>query len=74
MKIITPAREIPWNELSRISDEEMKCLMKEVVNKLYTALIHLDDEAFVSALLHWGARQTLRWDEPELVAGFILSE
>ena len=40
----------------------------------FTALIHLDDEAFVSALLHWGARQTLRWDEPELVAGFILSE
>ena len=34
VKIITPAREIPWNELSRISDEEMKCLMKEVVNKL----------------------------------------
>ena len=71
VRVITPARDIPWKELSRISDEEMKALMKEVVNKLYTTLIRLDDEAFTSALLHWGARQTLHWDDPELVPGFV---
>jgi hypothetical protein len=31
--VVTPDREIPWHELSRISDEEMKRLMKEIVNK-----------------------------------------
>jgi len=74
VKVITPAREIPWNELSRISDEEMKTLMKEVVNKLYTALIHFDDEASMTALLHWGAQYTTRWDDPELVPGFMPHE
>ena len=48
--------------------------MKEVVNKLYTVLVRLDDDAFLTALLHWGAQQTVRWDDPELVPGFILRE
>jgi hypothetical protein len=34
VKVVSPDREIPWHELSRISDEEMKRLMKEIVNKL----------------------------------------
>jgi hypothetical protein len=74
VKVVTPAREIPWNELSRISDEEMKRLMKEVVNKLYTVLIHLDDEAYSSTLIHWGAQQTVRWDRPESIPNFILPD
>ena len=48
--------------------------MKEVVDKFFTVLIHWEDEEFMSALLHWGARQTMRWDEPEALAGFILPE
>ena len=46
--------------------------MKEVVNKLYTALVNLDDEAFMAALLPYGARQTLRRDEPEIVRAFLI--
>ena len=72
--VVTPYGEIPWNNLSRISDDEMKPLMKEVVNNIFTVLTHWDDEEFMSALLHWGERQTLRWDEPELAAGFIHPE
>ena len=72
VKVITPTREIPWTELSRISDDEMRTLMKEVVNKLYTALVNLDDEAFMAALLPYGARQTLRRDEPEIVRAFLI--
>ena len=30
--------EVPWRELSRISDEEMKILMKESVAKTYRIL------------------------------------
>ena len=72
--VVTPYGEIPWNNVSRISDDEMKPLMKEIVNKFFTVLIHWEDEEFMSALLHWGARQTMRWDEPEALAGFILPE
>jgi hypothetical protein len=31
------------------------------------ALIHLDDEACISALLHCGARHSMRWERPELL-------
>jgi hypothetical protein len=72
--VVTPYGEILWNKVSRISDDEMKPLMKEVVNKVFTVLMHWDDEEFMSALLHWGERQTVRWDEPELLVGFILPE
>jgi hypothetical protein len=34
--VITPDGEIPWTEVSRISDEEMKALMIEVVDRVYT--------------------------------------
>src|SRR5580700_10794214 len=44
VKVVTPDREIPWNELSRISDVEMKKLMKQIVNKLYTVLMSLENE------------------------------
>ena len=72
--VVTPYGEIPWSKVSRISDDEMEPLMKEVVNKVFTVLMHWDDEEFMSALLHWGERQTVRWDEPEMLAGFILPE
>jgi hypothetical protein len=38
VKVVTPYGEIPWDKLSRISDEEMKRLMQEIVNKVYTFL------------------------------------
>jgi hypothetical protein len=74
VKVVTPYGEIPWETLSRLSDEEMKVLMKEVVNKIFTVLIRSEDADFMSALIHWGARQTVRWDEPETLSGFILPE
>jgi hypothetical protein len=44
VKVVTPYGEIPWKQLSRISDEEMKTLVKEVVNKIFTFLLYFDDE------------------------------
>lgn len=57
VKVVSPRGEIPWNELSRLSDEEMKTLMIEVVDKVYT---------FVSApteFLRLGA--AARWNKPQ---------
>ena len=38
VKVVTPYGEIPWGKVSRISDEEMKRLMKGIVNQVYTFL------------------------------------
>jgi hypothetical protein len=41
VKVVTPFGEIPWNKVSRLSDEEMKGLMIDVVNRSYTFLSEL---------------------------------
>ncbi|MDQ1193910.1 hypothetical protein QE419_002676 [Brevundimonas vesicularis] len=38
--MVTPDGEIPWRDLSRISDKEMKALMIEVVDRVFTYLTY----------------------------------
>lgn len=63
-------REIKWTELSRISDEEMRRLMKQVVNRLYTWLVKAEDLAFHDRLERWMAAAD-KWDAPELDEVFM---
>ena len=70
VKVVTPEGEIPWNEVSRLNDAEMKKLMKQVVNRLYTCLHAMhsasrDEEAF-EHLIQTGLRQTGDWDDAEV--------
>jgi len=58
-------RKIPWTDVSHIDDEEMKALMKEVVNYLYTFLLHIDDPGLQAWMVRW-ATVSDKWDEPEL--------
>ena len=74
MKIVTPYGEIPWQDLSRISDEEMKRLMKEVVNNIYTFLCRQEDTAFLEALVMRGGMYAAKWDEPEMRKDFVVPE
>lgn len=69
VKVLSPYGEIPWTELSRFSDEEMKVLMIEVVNKTYTFLTMMfksskTTEALIQALQ--GFDVVSHWNEPEL--------
>jgi hypothetical protein len=41
VKVVSPDGEIAWNRLGRISDEEMKRLSEDIVNRLYTFLFYL---------------------------------
>lgn len=62
--VMTPDGEIPGAEVSRISDAEMKTLMIEIVDRLYTCLLHpetMDD-------LRSG---TGGWDAPKLDANLM---
>jgi len=58
-------REIPWNELSRLNDDEMKTLMKEVVNKIYAFYLKSDDPEFQRAMDLFSS-SVADWGEPEL--------
>ena len=53
-------------EISHISDEELKKIMKAAVNKVYSLLWQRenDSEAYGKSLV-LGARYTQRWDDPE---------
>lgn len=58
-------RKIPWAEVSHIDDAQMRDLMKDIVNRLYTFQIRIDDPAFRSWIDHWAAVAE-KWDDPEL--------
>jgi ligand-binding SRPBCC domain-containing protein len=64
----SPYGEIPWPKLSRLSDQEMKALMIDVVNKTYRALIVLFDDRLGGELIKILAQQDFlpRWNEPTL--------
>ena len=40
VKVVSPYGEIAWNRLGRISDEDMKRLSEDIVNRLYTFLVY----------------------------------
>lgn len=56
-------REIAWNDVSHLDDDQMRALMKEIVNRLYTFNVSIDDLEFRSRVDRW-ARVADRWDEP----------
>jgi hypothetical protein len=62
-------RKIPWAEVSHIDDAQMRELMKEIVNKLYTFQMRIDDPTFQAWIDRWAAIAA-KWDEPELDGGF----
>jgi hypothetical protein len=57
-------REIAWNDVSHLDDDQMRALMKEIVNRLYSFHISIDDPEFRERVDRW-ARIADRWDEPD---------
>ena len=64
VKIIDAEGEIPWNEVSRLNDDEIRRLMKQVVNRLYTFFLKNDDPYFAESIQRWAAAAE-QWDDPE---------
>ena len=67
--VVTPYGEIPWSELSRLNDEEMKVLMIEVVNKTYTflSMLFASGPATIEPVLDGLQQMDLvpHWNDPE---------
>ena len=72
VKVVYPSGEIPWNNLARLNDAEMKVLIKQVFNRVYTYLKFIDEgrEGFVDAMAHNTGVYTKKWDEPEIDQDF----
>ena len=68
--VVTPAGKIAWNEVSKISNDDMKKLMQETVNKTYSFLMSMGDEAFIEKSLKYSMPFTNNWDRPERVEKF----
>ena len=65
--VSTPFGEIPWRELSRFDNAEMRILMIDVVQKSYEFIRELfDKEKCGELLLRLAARDPLpRWEDPK---------
>jgi hypothetical protein len=70
-------REIPWNQVSRINQDEMKTLITGVVSRVHTFLARTlfcatEDKAFQQALDRAARPWTKAWDEPEYLPDFLM--
>ena len=63
-------RKIPWAEVSHFDDDQMRALMREIVNRLYTFHVSCDDPEFLAQTEKWIAVAG-KWDEPELDRKFL---
>jgi len=59
------ARRIPWTEVSRINDIEMRDLMRDIINRLYTFHLEADDPKLQAQIERWMGVAS-KWDEPEI--------
>lgn len=76
VKVITPYGEIPWNDLSRISDDEMMVFNKEVVNLIFTYLQcllnpHFDNQLKQEFMGYANACYPNNWDESKIETSLI---
>ena len=60
--------EFSWQDVSHITDPEMKRLMKGIVNRLYTFLMQGDDPRFDKNMAYH-SKFTHQWDDPEIDIG-----
>ena len=58
-------REIPWPRVSHFDDDEMRDLMREIVNRLYTFEMLLEVPGYLQSISIW-IRLAKKWDDPEL--------
>lgn len=70
-------REIPWNHVSRINQDEMKTLITGVVNRIHTFLARTifsttEDKAFMQAVDRAATPWTKNWDEPKYLPDFLV--
>lgn len=56
---------IPWTDVSHINDDEMRGLMRDIVNRIYTFHLCADEPGLQAEIEKWMAVAG-KWDEPEI--------
>lgn len=71
VKVVTPDREIPWSDLSRFDNSEMKAMMIDVVNHCDLVLASLFSTPVGDKLIEELGRRDLvpDWNDPEWTWG-----
>lgn len=57
VKVVTPFGEIAWNDLSRISDDEMKEVMVEAVNRVFTYAAFPEELSSLAGASRWDSAE-----------------
>ena len=63
-------RRIPWPQVSHFGDDDMRALMREIVDNLYTFLLLSREPGFLEHAGIWMVGAS-RWDEPKIVEPFL---
>lgn len=63
---------IPWTDVSHISDDEMRDLMRDIVNRIYTFHLCADEPGLQAEIERWMAVAGI-WHEPELDLRMIIT-
>jgi hypothetical protein len=61
---------ISWTDVSHISDDQTRDLMRDIVNRLYTFHLCADDPGLQAEIDRWMA-VARKWDEPEIDQGML---
>ena len=64
---------ILWKDVSRIDDDEVRALMRDIVNRLYTFHLKSDDPGLRAEIERW-LTVAGKWEEPELDVRMIGAE
>jgi hypothetical protein len=67
IRIVYKGHEVPWTEVGRVSDDEMRLLIKRWVDRVYTVLKQLHDTKFLVAALRLGAEVEAQEKAPTIV-------
>jgi hypothetical protein len=59
VKVITPYGEIPWNNISRISDKELRTLMMEIEIKLHNTFTSLIPKLIMNNINNGGTEHLI---------------
>ena len=58
--------EIAWPDVSKLDNDEMKALMQEIVNRMFTFFMNAEKPAF-SKQTDYFRQFTKDWDKPQIV-------
>ena len=67
VRVICRGQQVPWQEIGRISDDELRLLIRRWVNRVYTVLKQMHDGKFLVITLRLGAEIEAQEPVPKVI-------